>query len=98
MDASVGAMANDVVTAASLNADAVTEIFVGVLRTALSEGYAADGAQPTLEQMAYMLYSAVAQFAVTGTNISTKRIDGTTEAMVFTTDSSTAPTSRVRTS
>lgn len=98
IDASVGAMANDVFTAAALNADAVTEIFVGVLRTALSEGYAADGAQPTLEQMAYMLYSAVAQFAVTGTSISTKRIDGTTEAMVFTTDSPTAPTSRVRTS
>jgi len=90
-------LAADAVNASALAADAVTEIFVGVLRTALTEGYAADGALPTLEQLAFMLYSAVAQFAVSGTSISTKKLDGTTEAMVFTTDSASSPTSRVRT-
>lgn len=98
INANVGAIENDVITALALSPDAVTEIFTAVLRTALTESYAADGVQPTLEQLAYMLYSAIAQFAVTGTNISTKRIDGTTEAMVFTTDHATLPTLRTRTS
>jgi hypothetical protein len=44
-----------------------------------------------------MLWAVCAQFAVTGTTISAKKLDGTTEAMTFTLDDATAPTSRVRT-
>lgn len=67
-----------------------------ILRTALTEGYAADGAAPTLEQFAFMLWSVFAQFDISGTTITTRRLDGTTSAMTFTLDSSTAPTSRTR--
>lgn len=67
-----------------------------ILRTALTEGYAADNAAPTLEQFAFMLWSVFAQFDITGTTITARRLDGTTSAMTFTLDSSTAPTSRTR--
>lgn len=62
-----------------------------------SETYAADGSIPTLEQLLLMIYATVGQFNVSGTTISVKKLDGTTAAMTFTTDSATAPTTRTRT-
>lgn len=67
-------------------------------RAPASESYAADGAIPTYDQFLFMLWSCLAQFGVTGTSISSKKLDGTTQAMVFTTDSALAPTTRTRTS
>src|ERR1039458_4967422 len=56
-----------------------------------SETYAVNGAIPTLEQFQFMLWAALAQFAVSGTTITTHKLDGATQAMLFTTDSATAP-------
>ena len=67
-----------------------------VLRTALTEGYAADGAAPTLEQFLYMVWTALSEFAISGTTITCKKLDGTTTSMTFTLDSATDPTSRTR--
>jgi hypothetical protein len=69
-----------------------------VLRTALTEGYAADGATPTLEQFMYMLLSALGEFSIAGTTITCKKLDGTTTSMVYTINDGTNPTSRTRTS
>lgn len=69
-----------------------------ILRTALTEGYAADGSTFTLEQFAYMLWSTLAQFDITTTTITSRRLDGSTSAMTFTLDSATSPTSRTRAS
>jgi len=63
-----------------------------------TETYAVDGAIPTYNQFLFMIWSALAQFAISGTALSAKKLDGTTEAMVFTLDSATDPTSRVRSS
>lgn len=61
------------------------------------EDYAADGAQPTMSEMQYMQF-ALRQAVVTGTSFKAKKLDGTTDAMVFTLDSATNPTSMTRTS
>jgi hypothetical protein len=81
-----------------LNASSQTAIIDGILRTALTEGYAADGADPTLEQLVFMLFSALAQFSIAGTALITKKLDGSTNAMVFELNDSLNPTSRTRTS
>ena len=68
-----------------------------VLRTALPEAYAADGAAATLSQLLYMLWSAVAsEKSIVGTTMTTKKLDGSTTAMTFTLNSATTPTSITR--
>jgi hypothetical protein len=64
--------------------------------TALTESYAADGAAGTLAQMLYMIYSCVQEFSISGTTISLKKLDGSTEWGTVTLNSATAPTSRAR--
>lgn len=64
---------------------------------ALSESYPAISAAPTLEQLMFMTYTLLANFAFTGTDQSTKRIDNpATEAMGFQIDSVTAATTHTR--
>ena len=65
---------------------------------ALTEGYATDGSTATLGQMLYMIWSALAEFSVSGTTITAKKLDGSTTAMTFTLDDGTSPTSRTRAS
>jgi len=64
----------------------------------MTEAYAADGAAPTRDQMLFMLWSALSQFVISGTLINAKRLDGVTDAMVFTMDHTTTPMQRIRTS
>ena len=64
--------------------------------TTLTEGYAADGSAATLEQLLYMIWSALAEFAISGVTITAKKLDGSTTAMTFTLDDATNPTSRTR--
>ena len=63
---------------------------------ALTEGYAADNAAPTLNQILYMIWSMLAEKSVTSTTLTSKKIDGTTSAMTFTLDSAVTPTSITR--
>lgn len=67
-----------------------------VLRTALTEGYAADGAAPTLEQFSFMVWSLLAERSIAGTTLTARRLDGSTSAMTFTLDDADAPTSQTR--
>lgn len=67
-----------------------------ILTTALTEAYAADGAAFTLSQCLFMLWAALSEFAISGTVITAKKLDGTTTAMTFTLDDGTNPTSRTR--
>lgn len=66
--------------------------------TPLVESYAADGAAPTRDQLLFMCWSALSQFVIDSTSIRAKRLDGTTDAMVFTMNDATMPTQRIRTS
>lgn len=63
---------------------------------ALTEGYAADGAAPTLNQILYMIWAMLGEKAVSGTTLTTKKLDGTTTSMTFTLDDATSPTSITR--
>lgn len=96
IDASVGAMAADVLTAAATAADFGVEIAAAVHTRQMTEGYAADGVAPTLEQSLFMVWSALSEFSIAGTTITAKKLDGATTAMTFTLDDAANPTSRTR--
>lgn len=68
-----------------------------VLATALTESYAADGAAPTLTQAILAIQQRLLDFSISGVNISVKKLDGTTQAMVLTLNDATSPTSSSRT-
>jgi len=86
------------VSAAALATDAAQEIRDTIFQGTLTEGYATDGSAAKLQEILYMIYSVVAQFAVSGTSVTCKKIDGTTTSMIFTLDDGTNPTLRDRTS
>ncbi len=67
-----------------------------ILRTALTEGYAADNVAPTLEQFLFMSWAALTEFSIAGTTLTSKKLDGVTTAGTWTLDSATTPTSRTR--
>lgn len=81
------------IDSAALAANVVTDIWMG---TALTEAYAADGATFTPAQGLYQIWAALSEFAISGTTVTAKKLDGSTTAMTFTLDHSTAPTSRTR--
>jgi hypothetical protein len=62
----------------------------------MTESYAADGSTATPEQILYMIWSAVSEFAISGTTLTCKKLDGSAPAMTFTLDDGTDPTSRTR--
>lgn len=69
-----------------------------VLTTQMTEAYAADGVAPTLAQSQFLLIAALTEFAISGTTITCKKLDGSTTAATYTLDSASAPTSRTRAS
>ncbi len=74
------------------------QIATAVLTTQMTEAYAADGTAPTVAEALHMVLAATSQYIVSGTSITCKKLDGTTTAMVYTTDDATNPTQRIRTS
>jgi len=87
------AMANNVIAAAAINADATAKLFSG---GALTEAYAADGAPATPAQLLYMIWSALTEFAIAGATLTCKRLDGSTTSMTFTLSPAGNPTARAR--
>lgn len=86
--------ANTVTPDAAGTAPTVTEI----LTTQMTESYAGDGVAPTLAQCLFLIQQSIGDFAIAGTVITTKRIDGSTTAATYTLDDGTNPTSRTRAS
>jgi hypothetical protein len=72
-------------------------IAAAVLNTAMTESYAADGAQATLTQAIYLIMQSISERSVSGTTLTIKKLDGSTTAATFTTNSATNPTSVTRT-
>lgn len=67
-----------------------------VLRTALTESYAADGAAGTLSQILFGLQAFLQERSVSGTTLTVKKLDGSTTAMTFTLSDATTPVSITR--
>ncbi len=76
----------------SLAAQAVTDI----LTTQMTEAYNSDGTAPTLAQALFGILQQAGEFAISGTTITVKKLDGSTTAMTFTLDDDANPTSRTR--
>jgi len=77
---------------AALNDIAVAD----VLTTQMTESYAADGAAPTLAQAIMLIQQSLGDFAISGTTITVRQVDGATTAATFTLDDATNPTSSTR--
>jgi len=58
----------------------------------MTESYAADGAEATPEQALYQIWGMLTEFAISGTTLTVKKLDGSTTAMTFTLDDGTTPT------
>jgi hypothetical protein len=67
-----------------------------ILATALSESYAADGAAPTLTQAVLEILQWLTEKSTSGTSVTVKRRDGSTQATTYTLDDASAPTSITR--
>ena len=79
----------------ALTSAAITDVWSTDTRT---EAYASDGAAGTSAQLLYMIWAAVHEFSISGTTITSKKLDGSTTAMTWTIDDSASPTSRTRAS
>jgi hypothetical protein len=67
-----------------------------VLTTQMTEGYAADGAAPTVTQALMALQQFQQEKSIASTTVTINKLDGSTPAMTFTLDSATTPTSITR--
>jgi hypothetical protein len=65
---------------------------------ALTESYAADGAAPTVAQALCFIQQALTEFAISGTSLVVKKLDGSTTAATMTLNDATTPTSITRAS
>lgn len=59
----------------------------------ITEGYAADGVAPTVEQALSMIWSKLAEMAISGTTMTCRKLDGSTVSMTFNLNDATNPTS-----
>jgi hypothetical protein len=69
-----------------------------ILTTQMTESYAADGTAPTLAQALFLIQQQLGDFAISGTVLTVKKLDGTTTAATFTLSDATNPTSLTRAS
>lgn len=83
-------------TAGDLTATMKTSVATAATTTAMTESYAADGAAATLAQAVYLILARVTEFAISGTTITIKKLDGSTTAATLTINDATNPTSSTR--
>ena len=64
--------------------------------TQLTEAYAADGVAPTPAQALFLIMQMLTEKSVSGTTVTTKKLDGSTTALTLTLNDATTPTSITR--
>ena len=79
----------------SLTSAAITDVWS---TDTLTEAYAGDGSAGTAAHLLYMIWAGLNEFSVSGTTITSKKLDGSTTAMTWTIDDASSPTSRTRAS
>ena len=98
VDTNVDSILVDTGTTIPASISALNDISVSdILTTQMTEAYAADGTAPTLAQAIFLIQQTIGDFAISGTTITTKKIDGSATAATYTLDDGTNPTSRTRT-
>jgi len=99
VDANVDSILVDTGTSIPADIAALNDISVSeVLTTQMTESYATDGTAPTLAQALMLIQQSLGDFAISGTTITVKKVDGATTAATFTLDDGTNPTSTTRAS
>lgn len=88
------ALAANCITSSELANSAIDAI----LNRAITEGYAADGAAPSIAQALSLLIALLSEFSISGTTLTAKKLDGSTTAATFTLNDGTSPTSITRAS
>ena len=88
----VGSVTADVTLAAS-EENAIAD---AVRSRQLTEGYAADGVAPTLQQALFLIQQMLTEMSIAGTTMTVKKIDGTTTAATFTLNDAVTPTAITR--
>ncbi len=83
-------------TSGDLTSTMKTSVATAALTTAMTESYGADGANATLAQAIYLILARVTEFAISGTTITIKKLDGSTTAATLTINDATNPTSSTR--
>ena len=69
-----------------------------IMTTQMTESYAADGVAPTPAQALLLIQQMLTEKNVTGTTVSVKKLDGTTEAFTCTLNDNNYPTAVTRSS
>lgn len=96
LDTQLGDVPTNAELATALDAlPTAAENAAAVLTTAMTESYSTASGTKTLAQALYELFGLIGDFAVSGTTLTIKKLDGT-DAATFTLDSATAPTSITR--
>jgi hypothetical protein len=68
-----------------------------LLTTALTESYNTDGSSGTAAQLLYLIVSRLMEFDISGTSITMRKLDGTTQSAILTLNDATNPTTCHRT-
>lgn len=76
----------------------ISQIVNSILATQMTESYAADGVAPTLAQAIFLIQQKLGDFAISGSTITVRQLDGVAVAATYTLDDDTNPTSSTRTS
>lgn len=87
----------DLILDARSSQTSIDSLITDLLTTQMTESYAADGVAPTLTQALLLIQQRLYDFAISGTALTVKKLDGSTTAATITLDSATAPTSSSRT-
>lgn len=82
--------------AMTLTAGERTAIADALRARQLTEGYAADGVAPTLEQAVFMIMQGVLEFGIVGVTKTTRKMDKSTTAYTHTLNDATSPTNVTR--
>lgn len=99
VDTNVDAILTDTGTTIPAQISALNNISVAdILTTQMTESYAADGAAPTIAQALMLIQQQIGEFAISGTTLTVKKVDGSTTAATFTLNDGTAPTGITRAS
>lgn len=97
VDSNVDAVLVDTGTTLPASISALNDVSVAdILTTQMTEAYASDGTAPTLAQALFLIQQSIGDFAISGTTVTVKKLDGSTTAATYTLDDGTSPTSRTR--
>lgn len=89
-------IAADAIGASELASDAVTEIRDAIVDKQMDDSVPTDGTIATIEQALYMVLQFLTERVVSTTDISVKKVDGSTELFGLVLDDATNPTSITR--